>query len=128
MSMDSISNATGTLDQQLRQMRTADRVVPDAQVFTSPGAATIQYVEPAPPPPPRPGPPPARLPDISGGPGPTATGTASADSLSDSLAQRLTAARSVLLTLPTVTDTNATTPLPNPPPSGAVPARTLLTI
>jgi hypothetical protein len=125
MSINSFAAVTGTLDlQNMRQMQADNRTAESIVATASSDAAAIQYVQPAPPPPPRPGPAPARLPDISTVPDETASGAASIGSP----AQRLTAVRSILLTLPPASAMVMMAPLPNLPSTGAVPVRTLLTI
>lgn len=125
MSIDSFAAVTSTsAAQKMRQMQVDGYGVASVAATASSDVSSIQYVQPPPPPPPRPGPAPARLPDISTTPDAADSGSA----VINSVAQRLTAFRSVLLTLPPVSAMVMTAPLPNLPSTGAVPVRTLLTI
>ena len=108
MSIVSVSTARHGLDSA-----NAFQQAPAIQNNASASSGSSIYIDPAPKPPPRPGPAPARLPDIyypedaNGG---TATSSNGAD---NAISQRLTAVRSVLLTLQ---PDSAPSPAPTPAP------------
>jgi hypothetical protein len=141
MLINSISNSSNALGAGWNQ-------VSDASAAAS-RADAIQYVQPPPPPPPRSGPLPAKLPDIydtpvsDDGVATTVSSTlptlpaadssgagadASSSATDSSLVQQVNVTRLHLLTLQSVASTVDAALQETVPPSGAVPARTLLTI